>query len=231
MSEPIFNGLAIKVVSSTGNVYSRTAMSLCRSLVELSKLNVPVELAIVTQTEGKDEAQNLSCAQFLETEFSHLLLIKDGMVWEPTDIIRLIRAKKNIIGGVHVEPTEETRFRLSPKVDEESKAKVEKNCLEVEFVGAEFILVTRHSLQVMRDGFDPETAFQAPNNDGHISIYPWFRKEVRDGKLVSSDYIFCESWKNTGGHTWVEVSAAIERVAPASYRETIDKLLVLSKQA
>jgi len=166
-------------------------------------------------------ARNFLCHHFMtRTDCTHLMFIDADIQFDPADVIRMVAANVDVIGGVYpkkllhwdrlpslsAEQLEQLRRSdnsplldfvnlapsLEPAVTAETAAGVAPQ--EVRWVGTGFVLIKRGVLERMQAD-RPDRTFWAEQQ----RIYAFFDCVLWNEVYLSEDYYFCERWRELGG--------------------------------
>jgi len=173
-------------------------------------------------------ARNALTHQFLKTESTHLMFIDADIRFNPEDILRMLKADKDIICGIY--PKKEINWQtvnqaMNNGVDKE-QLKYHTGSFVVNLVGYEhevtvpvnepveifnggtgFMLIKR---KVFEDLADKVPSYR--NDVGDLSgqmqtaeqIKEYFATSIEPetNRLLSEDYHFCRLWRLNGGQVW-----------------------------
>ena len=92
--------LLICTPSLDGKVNFDYTTSLLQTVIELSKLDIPVVIGKPNNSCFIDLARNLFVSQFMAGPFTHLLQIDSDMSWKPEDVLNLLIKDKEFIAGI-----------------------------------------------------------------------------------------------------------------------------------
>lgn len=140
----------------------------------------------------------LASQMLAKTDCTHLLFWDDDMTAPPAAILRLIGAKKELVGVAAPVRTED-RVNVVPIPGRNLSGGINR----VRRVGAGICLISRHCLETIRDGSDLRV-------DG--GVYGFFDR-VRDKNIIiGEDYAFCDRWTACGGAVFALVGEDIGHV-------------------
>lgn len=140
-------------------------------------------------------ARNLIAANFLKTDFTHLLFIDSDVVFHDQAIIRLIEADKDVIGAAYPKKQEgETQYPVVAPF-----GPVDNNCCqEVMGTGAGFMLIKREALEKFA-AYHPNAYYQENGEKKRDFFCP----QTIDGKRASEDLAFCILAREAGIQVWM----------------------------
>jgi hypothetical protein len=128
---------------------------------------------------------------FMQTDYTHLMMIDDDMSWNPMSIEKMILADKEFISGTGPMKGDDIKFAFNS-----DDAKEHPDGLwELKSVGAAFSLFKRSVFEKMK------AAYPEMYSDFYKG-YGFFRMEVNKEHLITEDYSFCLKWSAIGGKCW-----------------------------
>ena len=174
-------------------------------------------------------ARNNLSHQFLQSDATHLLWIDSDIQWQPEDVMRLLDADLDIIGGIY--PKKEINWECVKQAAQAGKGNlanytgtfvvnlpndvprmvVEKDKpAEVANLGTGFMLVKREVFEQMK-AYTPTYVSDMTHLQGQ-TIYAFYQDTIcpESNRWLSEDYFFCKSWRDHGGKVyaapWCELS-------------------------
>lgn len=148
-----------------------------------------------------DRGRDRVVAGFMASDCTHLLFLDCDLEFAPGDVIRLLAADKDVVGGVYQLKDSSGRFVVSirgnsAEWDERARA------IEVHGLGAGFLLIQRKVFTRMADAM-PEIAYVHEQPDGQVhQMHAYFEQRIVNGRRVSEDILFCHRWRAMGGQVW-----------------------------
>lgn len=169
-------------------------------------------------------ARNFLCHHFMtRTDCTHLLFIDADIQFDAADVIRMVIANVDVIGGVYpkkllhwerlgsMTPEQLDALRrsdntplldfvnLSPTLEPAAAAsgtggEADYSPQVVRWVGTGFVLIKRGVLERMQAD-KPERTFWAEQQ----KVYAFFDCVLWNEVYLSEDYYFCERWRELGG--------------------------------
>lgn len=163
-------------------------------------------------------ARNTVAHHFLQTDASHLLFIDADQKFRPVDIVKMIQADKGIIAGcVPMKGINWSRVRQGAVLNHKELQKLTgifnihelkghkmehpEKPFQVEWAGTGFMLIKREVLEGMKEYVGTYTNGGQSIPDGE-EVYDFFQVGVREGKLLSEDFFFCDNYRRHGGEVW-----------------------------
>lgn len=207
-------------------------------------------------------ARNTLVAKFMsEPDLTHLLFIDADVTWKPDAIERLLKADKDIIGGVYPKKGYNWKSLRSDKVlnaiqdknmsDDDmisfvranlmgyvvnysNNPHVESGVLEVSYIGTGFMMIKRHVIEKMIQRY----SYTKYNDDiGMLHgnerdyAYAFFNAEVINGRYLSEDYFFCQKWIEMGGKIYADVTIQLSHTGTHTFDGNLLKTLQITPPA
>jgi len=149
-------------------------------------------------------ARALIFGNFLRSACTHLLWIDDDMGWDANDVIRMLLAGKDFIGGVGRKKIEEPEYAVSHEDENGERATlqawVENNIAiaEVTYVGMAFMMLKKAAALRMFDFF-PELRFPNQENTECALFDPIIlHRPNGTRRRLAEDFAFCHRVAQTG---------------------------------
>ena len=133
-----------------GAVFENFFVSFMRNVINLcgNKLKFTVETmaneSLVTR------ARNNLIAKGMETDSTHLMFIDADIGFDFTDVIKLLIADKDVIGGLYPKKTYPIKYVVNTL---EGQPQQETGVQEVENIGTGFLMMKRSAIQTMFDAY------------------------------------------------------------------------------
>ena len=209
-----------------------------QSVLALSAEAPSAQLSLTIGLLGQDalitRSRNTLLARFMTTDASHILFIDADIGFSPSQVFRLLKAKRDVIGALYplraCHWSEVARSRLvkgeplatagleyvgqpNGEVDGEGFGKAD-------FAGTGFLLISRSAVTRMIAGF-PDTRCR----HGHVlggsesEIYALFDCLIDPVTrlYLSEDYAFCARWRAVGGEVWLDTRAKLTHCGMSEY--------------
>lgn len=163
-------------------------------------------------------ARNTIAWHFLKTDASHLLFMDADQKFRPIDVAQMIKADKGIIGGCvpmkginwdrvrqgavlnHPNLAELTGiFNIAPLDGHNMTSPTEP--FQVKHIGTGMMLIKREVFEELSPHVDFYTNGGQSIPHGE-PVGNFFDVSVRDGQLLSEDFLFCDNYRRHGGTVW-----------------------------
>lgn len=162
-------------------------------------------------------ARNSLVKLALDQGFDDLFFIDGDVEWEPEWVFRLLERPEPIIGAALIKKSEKEGYTV--KLTSQNLAyNDDKTLLEVPGVGTGFLKVSRFALERLWQDAPPYTS----EGEEHRMI---FDVVVRDGQLISEDYILCEKWQNMGYKVWIDPTITCNHLGTKKYKGNLQQFL------
>lgn len=187
-----------------GKVYVPYAVSLGTTILQLAAANINVHLCVKTSGSLLVLERNSLIQNFWESDCTHMLCIDSDLGWDAYSIKRLLDLNEDFIGGVYPSRMR-NEFIFRPKSAEDGLIyKNENGLIEMEYIPAGFILLTKNAIEKMRKkhynlAYDPKV----PTENSHKG-FAFFNTEVWNGEFWGEDYYFCRKVREAGIKIWVD---------------------------
>ena len=161
---------------------------------------------IVNGAEGGpliSRARNMLLERFLRTDADYLLMADTDVVFTPTDVRLLLKARKPIVGALYygiLGGNPESTFPVALTVQDgvlQSLDKIPESLERVDAVGMGLTLIERRVVEAL----DPHSGLNRP-----------FAEKVYNGRHHGEDAVFCLEAKKAGYDTWLEPAARVGHI-------------------
>ena len=153
-----------------------------------------------------NRARNTLTAKFLDMpDASHLMFIDADIGWEPWHLLVLLNRNVDVIGGLY--PMKTINTGLKHVVNGFEGAEEGPDGLhEVSKAGTGFLLIKKEVFAKMAahpavKSYKNDIGLD-PKYDQYLRTY--FDTAVRQNRLYSEDWTFCENHRDLGGKIWVD---------------------------
>ena len=229
LAAPCYGGLA-------NILFMRSVLDL-QAACQAKGVTLHVELmggdALITR------ARSRLAAQFLASEATHLFFCDADIGFRPENVMRLLAADKDVIGGVYplkLIDWEKARraaqggvqdlqaaslgyvIRFIPTPD--NSVEVDDGVAKVAYVGTGFMMIKREALRRVVEAHPELRARMGDMADAAapeaVMIFDTMI-EPETGQYLSEDYAFCRRWRDLGGEIWADMESRLTHVGHAAY--------------
>ena len=151
---------------------------------------------------------------FLRSGHTHLILIDDDMFWQPYDVVRLLLAKKDLVGAAGPKKTNKLEFAANNCTAEGALLPLvtENGLVKVTEVGMAFMCMSKACATKISYAY-PELAFDGDEGKTEYALYDSFIVgEAPKRRHLSEDFAFCHRWTHIGGEIWLYPDIALGHV-------------------
>jgi hypothetical protein len=219
-----------------------------RSVLALQRLCDEQEVGLEVELTGGDalitRARSRMITRFLQdTTHTHLLFVDADIGFQPAQALRLLRAGKDVIGGVYpLKGLDFDRLRAAAKADapdlqaaslgyvvrfppdpDRSVQVDDEGFGVVAYVGTGFMMISRQAAQRLADAH-PELRVRMPDMAGSggpagqmVNLLFAEMIDPETGEHLSEDYAFCRRWQALGGEIWADFRTPMTHVGHAAY--------------
>ena len=187
-----------------GNITEGTFSGYLQWTIMAMQNGMDFQVDTLSNESNVNRARNSCAAKFLHGDATHLMFIDADIQFNPTDIVKLVNADKDIIGGVYPQKT------LPPKmvVNTLTNAKREGDLLQVGTLGTGFMLIKRTVFeQMIAAGATPYNDDIGLSEQENSNQYDFFNCTIDSrGRYLTEDWSFCRKWRELGGEIWADLS-------------------------
>lgn len=141
------------------------------------------------------DARNRIAERFLSSSSNALVFIDADVSWPAGSVLKLVKSRKNVIGGTYRVKSDEVRFHVHGK-----RQKVGR-LYSVGGLPGGFLKITRKALCQMSP-----RAYAGP---GEAPTRDFFPMGFHRGSYYGEDYGFCRLYRESGGTIWLDPSIEI----------------------
>jgi len=159
--------------------------------------------------------RNSLAAWFLKmTDCGWMLMTDSDMQFSPEDICRLLSRNKRVIGGLYKKRNGSGHYVLNT-LDGMAFNPTVAEVQRVKYIGTGFLLIHRSVLDEMIAHFKDDPGFEYDADQGERFRpadgrtddgvrWDFFFNGIRDRRLLSVDWGFCQRWADLGGEVFVD---------------------------
>ena len=189
------------------------------SILDLDRIcrerGIGIEYQMILNESLISRGRNFLVNEFMKSNCTHLLFVDSDIQFNAQDIIKMIEADKDIIGGVYSKKellwerihqsanngvdANNLQYHTSgivfiPLPDLNDKIHKLDNPLEVKYIGTGLMLINRNVFDKMKEAYPDRTY----DYKGELH-YCYFDCIIKDNSYLSEDYYFCDRWRELGG--------------------------------
>lgn len=195
--------LFIATPAFDGKVFVQYAIALADTVALLNKNHIQSEIKIVTSGSLLCAERNRLIDAFIKSDCTHILCIDSDIGWPPEAVVGLLSKQVDFAAGCYPARGEKSfLFRPTLKEDSSLLTDPQKGLINMQYIPAGFMLLTRNLIQTMIDTH-PELKF-TPKDTSKNSGYALFNTEIYEGEFWGEDYVFCRHARESGFEIWVD---------------------------
>lgn len=186
-----------------------------------NKLNYTIES--LTNESLIPRGRNSLVAKFLANPAkpTHLMFIDSDIVFDPSDILKLIYADKDVIGGLYPKKTLPVQYVYNPLGN--SVNKFMDGIVQLTNIGSGFMLIKRDVIQKLIRIY-PELHYQdSIGLDLNLAPYKYALFDTHIDKdtneYLSEDYYFCKLVRSIGLDVWTDTSVKLGHMGYHAFKE------------
>lgn len=153
----------------------------------------------------------------LEQGYDDLFFIDSDVEWEPEWVFRLLERPEPVVGASLVKKSDNEGYTVK-LANKHLVYNEDKTLLDVDGVGTGFLKISRAALQKLWD----ISPVYISEGEEHRMI---FDVVVRNGDLISEDYIMCEKWKSLGYKVWLDPTITCNHLGTKKYKGNLQDFL------
>lgn len=177
----------ISTPAFSGEVHVQFALSLAETVVLLKREQIAFQMHLINTSTKLVEARNGIIRDFLQSGYTHLLMIDADLGWPPEAVLSFLEKDVDVIGGCYPSRNDKL-FRYRPLTKEDGSIVINGSCLEMEAIPAGFLLLKRSVIEKT------------------MGEEPLFRTGVKDDQFWGEDYYFCKTLRKSGFSILVDPS-------------------------
>jgi cellulose synthase/poly-beta-1,6-N-acetylglucosamine synthase-like glycosyltransferase len=184
-----------------------------------------------------DDARNLLVSEFRRSDSTHLLFIDADIIFDPKDVLRLLAADKEIIGGLYPKKIidwDQVRriLRTHPDASDDVPARCSgmpmypldgvHEPVECEWIPGGFMLIRRAVISALAEG-SPMYYTGSPSLSQEKRFVFDFGVDER-GEYITEDVSLCRKARRAGFRVWVLPDVVLGHVGPHTFRSDLPQL-------
>lgn len=163
-------------------------------------------------------ARNALFKLALEGGYDDLFFIDSDVEWEPEWFFRLLERPEPIIGAALVKKGDEESY-TAQILDKNLKYSKDGKLLDVDGIGTGFMKISKFALQKLWDMSDPYKTDEGDEQRMVCNVI------VKDGVLISEDYVICKKWQSLGYKVWMDPTITINHIGIKKFKGDISSFI------
>jgi len=216
-----------------GQCYGHYMQSVLELQKMVTQLNWQMEFRFTSNEALITRARNGLAEQFLASGATHLLFIDGDMLFNPTEIINLVRFDVDVVGGVCAKKVINWELvkeflQANPTVDPyQIQTATAETCInfsgdgndsrpglmEVKHIGTGCMLIKRDVFVKLKTHVKHHIDAGRDGKSTPVAKPLYFDCSTdAGGYYLSEDYHFCELWRSIGGKIWAAYGTRLKHV-------------------
>jgi hypothetical protein len=183
-------------------------------------------------------ARNAAVAHFLQdSDATHLLFIDSDIIYEPEDVMKLVEAKKEVVGGMY--PKKYIKWDYIKKNPTAEKVDFpigtsqinSQGFIETIYAPTGFLLIAKTAIKKLIEK-NPNLEYKN-DIDGYglgDNFYNLFNVGVKNGIYESEDWGFSSLWREAGGTVYIHPDINVKHVGWHEYEGNLKKYILENKK-
>ena len=192
-----------------GTVCAWYANSLLQTVKMSYEENVHVHAIYTSYDSLIQRARNSLFRLALNNGYDDLFFIDSDVEWNPEWFFRLIKRPEPIVGAALIKKNEKEGYTVK-LVDKNLKRSKDGKLIEVDGVGTGFVKISRFALEKLWEISEPYVS-EGMQERMICDI------KVKNGELISEDYVLAEKWQSLGYKVWVDPTITVNHVGYKKY--------------
>ena len=158
----------------------------------------------------------------VEEDYDYLFFIASDVEWEPEWFYRIIEYPEDIVGAELVKKSDDQEGYTCKLVNKKLELNERKNLVKADAVGTGYLKFSKKAVHALWDN-SPEYKNEEKMDDAPDRLV--CNVEIRNGILISEDYVLCKKAKDLGFDLWLDPTITINHMGPKKFIGNIDKFL------
>lgn len=173
------------------------AMEACLPAIEAEGVEHSLVAEVGSPYISAARARNLGKA--LKVGFDYIVFLDDDVSWEPADMVKLLKAEGEVVGGVYRYKSEDEAYMGVVFTGETGKPLVrEDGCMQADRLPAGFLRVSYRAVWKFAAAY-PELICWG-EKDPTVDL---FNHGANEGQWWGEDYRFCTRWRAINEQIWL----------------------------
>jgi hypothetical protein len=194
----------LATTSGSGRPCGNYTMSIADTMVHLGAKGLAADYWLHCGDCHVDDARNFMVRQFLMSGAPVLVFIDDDVGWDAADLIRIVKATGDVVGGCYPLKQDREDYPLRIRADLDYMQARDDGLLEVEGVPTGFMAIKRKVLEAMSE----RRKYMSYNARGFSKTEPQhpviFERMTIGGNRWSGDLNFCREVREIGFKVFVD---------------------------
>jgi len=158
----------------------------------------------------------------VEQNYDYLFFVDSDVEWEPEWFYRILEYSEDIVGAALVKKSDENEGYTCKLLDKKLQLNERKNLVKANGVGTGFLKFSKKAIHALWNS-SPEYKNEERLGDTPDRLV--CNVEIKNGILISEDYILCDKAKQLGFDLWLDPTITINHIGPKKFRGDIHNFL------
>jgi len=158
----------------------------------------------------------------VEQNYDYLFFVDSDVEWEPEWFYRILEYSEDIVGAALVKKSDENEGYTCKLLDKKLQLNERKNLVKANGVGTGFLKFSKKAIHALWNS-SPEYKNEERLGDTPDRLV--CNVEIKNGILISEDYILCDKAKQLGFDLWLDPTITINHIGPKKFRGGIHNFL------
>lgn len=228
--------LFIAVPAYQGMCHIKFMESMSALFIILKNENIDFHFFTITSESLISRARNICATQFLKSDSTHLMFIDTDIVFDPNDVLKMLKYDASVICGVY--PFKTLSFSsLKENIDHSSSLKsliknsalycIDKKSVENEVCIAKyaptgFMMINKNVLLKIKQHYRDSIIYENDISGYDVyaddnRFYDFFKVGIHEGIYLSEDYGFCQLVNDTDQKIYIDTSISLTHIGQFYY--------------
>lgn len=211
-----------KVIIGTPSHDGRLDVWYVSSLIQTLKQcpsDMQIDPVFVSFDSLVQRARNSTVKIAIDGQYDDLFFIDSDVEWHPDWFFKILSCPEDVVGAALVKKSDDEAYTCKI-LDKNLKRNSKGTLVEVDGIGTGFLKISKKALSQLWQS----SLVYRKEEDGEEERMI-FDIAVKNGILISEDYIMCEKWRNMGNKIYMDPSFTINHVGSKKYTGNISNFL------
>lgn len=212
-----------RVLIGTPSYDGRIDVWFANSLLSTVKMsyekNVHVHAIYVSYDSLVQRARNSLFKIALEGGYDDLFFIDSDVEWKPEWFFSILERPEPVVGAALVKKDDNKEGYTVQILDKNLKYSADNKLLEVDAIGTGFMKISRFALEKLWKMSEP---YKTDEGEDYRMVCDLI---VKDGVLISEDYVICRKWQSLGYKVWMDPTITINHVGIKKFKGDISSFI------
>lgn len=186
------------------------ADSLIKTVKQSDKENVSIYPVYTSYDSLIQRARNSLFRIAMNDNYDDLFFIDSDVEWEPEWFFRLLNRPEPVVGAALIKKSEKENYTVK-LTDRDLKWSEDRKLIQVDGVGTGFLKISRFALEKIWEISEP---YMSEGKEERMVC----DLVVKNGDLISEDYVLAQKWQGLGYRVWVDPTITINHIGYKKYK-------------